>query len=229
MLEGLKQEVLEANQSLEKYNLVTFTWGNVSAIDRNSGLVVIKPSGVPYKEMTMDDLVVIDLEGNIIEGKRKPSSDSPTHCILYEKFQDIGGIVHTHSPWATSWAQSGKSIPVLGTTHADYFYGAIPCTREMNDEEINGDYEWETGKVIIEMFIDIDPMTIPGVLVKGHAPFTWGKDPMNAIHHAVVLEEVANMALHTYQINDLVRPINSSLLNKHYLRKHGSKAYYGQS
>lgn len=228
LLYQLKQEVLEANLSLKKYKLVTFTWGNASGIDRESGLIVIKPSGLPYAELSLEDLVVIDLDGNLVEGKWKPSSDSPTHQVLYNTFPNIGGIVHTHSPWATSWAQSGKSIPALGTTHADYFYGDIPCTRRMRTEEIQGDYEKETGKVITETFCNLNPDEIPGVLVNNHAPFTWGKHPMEALHHSVVLEEVAKIALHTYQLDHEIDSIDENLLNKHYLRKHGSKSYYGQ-
>ncbi|WP_027955229.1 L-ribulose-5-phosphate 4-epimerase [Halobacillus kuroshimensis] len=229
MLDQLKQEVLEANLSLEKYKLVTFTWGNASGIDRDSGLIVIKPSGIPYPELSSEDLAVIDLDGNLVEGKWKPSSDAPTHQVLYDTFPNIGGVVHTHSLWGTCWAQSGKSIPVLGTTHADYFYGKIPCTRPMESAEILGDYEKETGKVITETFRDLDPDAIPGVLVNNHAPFTWGKDPMEAFHNSVVLEEVAKMALYTYQLDHQINSIDENLLDKHYLRKHGSKAYYGQS
>ncbi|BDG47578.1 MULTISPECIES: L-ribulose-5-phosphate 4-epimerase [Parageobacillus] len=228
MLEELKQTVLAANLQLPKYRLVTFTWGNVSGIDRERGLVVIKPSGVEYDKLTADDMVVVDLEGNVIEGHLKPSSDTPTHLLLYKEFPAIGGIVHTHSPWATIWAQSGKGIPALGTTHADYFYGEIPCTRKMTDEEIKGAYEWETGKVIAETFRFIDPLQIPGVLVHGHGPFAWGKDAFNAVHNAVVLEEVAKMAARTYILNPEVQPISQSLLDRHYLRKHGANAYYGQ-
>jgi L-ribulose-5-phosphate 4-epimerase len=228
MLEELKQTVLAANLQLPKYRLVTFTWGNVSGIDRERGLVVIKPSGIEYDKLTADDMVVVDLEGNVIEGHLKPSSDTPTHLLLYKEFPAIGGIVHTHSPWATIWAQSGKGIPALGTTHADYFYGEIPCTRKMTDEEIKGAYEWETGKVIAETFRFIDPLQIPGVLVHGHGPFAWGKDAFNAVHNAVVLEEVAKMAARTYILNPEVQPISQSLLDRHYLRKHGANAYYGQ-
>jgi L-ribulose-5-phosphate 4-epimerase len=230
MLEKLKQEVLNANLSLPLYHLVTFTWGNVSGIDRERGLVVIKPSGVPYEELKIEDLVVLDLDGNIVEGDLRPSSDTPTHLALYKSFPSIGGIVHTHSPWATSWAQAGRSIPALGTTHADYFYGEIPCTREMTDKEIQSDYELETGNVIIETLKNnnIDPATMPGVLVKNHAPFCWGKNADNAVHNAVVLEEVAKIAFLTFQLNPTIRPINQVLLDKHFLRKHGVNAYYGQ-
>lgn len=228
MLEELKQVVLEANLQLPKYRLVTFTWGNVSGIDRERGLVVIKPSGVEYDKMTKDDMVVVDLEGNVVEGKLKPSSDTPTHLVLYKSFPYIGGIVHTHSPWATIWAQAGKGIPALGTTHADYFYGEIPCTRKMTEAEIKGAYELETGKVIVETFSFLDPMQMPGVLVHGHGPFAWGNDPYNAVHNAVVLEEVAKMAARTCHLNPNVQPIDQSLLDRHYLRKHGANAYYGQ-
>lgn len=229
MLEELKQQVLEANLDLPKYGLVTFTWGNVSGYDKDSGLMVIKPSGVAYEELKLDDLVVLDLEGNIVEGgDLKPSSDTPTHRLLYQKFPGIGGIVHTHSPWATSWAQAGKGIPALGTTQADYFYGKIPCTRRMTKEEVTSEYEWETGNVIVETFQDIDHLQIPSVLVHSHAPFNWGKDPHEALHNAVVLEEVAKMALHTYQINPDTEDMDQFLLDKHYLRKHGANAYYGQ-
>lgn len=230
MLEQLKEEVLEANLSLPKYQLVTFTWGNVSGIDREAGHVIIKPSGVSYDTMKIEHLVVMDLDGNIVEGDLRPSSDTPTHLALYRAFPDIGGIVHTHSPWATSWAQAGRPIPALGTTHADYFYGDIPCTRELTKAEITQDYELETGHVIIETFQTngLDPAAIPGILVKGHAPFSWGKDAHQAVHNAVVLEQVAKMALHTYQLEPDVHPIGQHLLDKHYLRKHGANAYYGQ-
>jgi L-ribulose-5-phosphate 4-epimerase len=230
LLEKLKQEVLEANLALPKHNLVTFTWGNVSGIDREQNLVVIKPSGVPYEELKAEDLVVVDLEGNIIEGDLRPSSDTPTHLALYRAFPSIGGVVHTHSPWATSWAQAGRPIPALGTTHADYYYGEVPCTREMTNEEIERAYELETGNVIIETFEkeNLDPAAMPGVLVFNHAPFCWGKNADQAVHNAVVLEEVAKMALHTFQLNPNIQPIQQFLLDKHYLRKHGANAYYGQ-
>lgn len=230
MLEALKKQVLDANLLLPKYNMVTFTWGNVSGIDREQGLVVIKPSGVPYDELKLEDLVVVDLEGEIVEGNLRPSSDTATHLALYKAFPNLGGVVHTHSPWATSWAQAGRSIPALGTTHADYYYGEIPCTRSLTEAEIKRGYEVETGNVIIEAFETggIDPIAMPGVLVSGHAPFCWGKDAMQAVHNAVVLEEVAKMALHTYQLNPAVDPIDQFLLDKHYLRKHGANAYYGQ-
>ncbi|KPC99733.1 L-ribulose-5-phosphate 4-epimerase UlaF [Geobacillus sp. BCO2] len=228
MLEKLKQAVLEANLQLPQYRLVTFTWGNVSGIDRERGLVVIKPSGVAYDKLTIDDMVVVDLNGNVVEGGLKPSSDTPTHLWLYKQFQEIGGIVHTHSTWATVWAQAGKGIPALGTTHADYFYGEIPCTRPMTNEEIQGAYELETGKVITETFRFLDPLQMPGVLVHGHGPFAWGKDPANAVHNAVVLEEVAKMAARTFMLNPDAQPISQTLLDRHYLRKHGANAYYGQ-
>lgn len=228
MLEDLKQEVLEANLALPKHNLVTFTWGNVSGVNREDKLIVIKPSGVPYEELTRNKMVVVDFDGNIVEGDLNPSSDTPTHLVLYQNFPEIGGIVHTHAPWATSWAQAGKGIEPLGTTHADYFYGTVPCTRPMKEEEIHGAYEHETGKVIVETFRDIDPNEMPGVLVHSHAPFSWGIDPEEAVHNAVVLEEVAKMALHTYQLNPKTHRMDQVLLDKHYLRKHGSDAYYGQ-
>lgn len=228
MLEKLKMEVLEANQALPKQGLVTLTWGNVSGIDRDKGLVVIKPSGVIYEELTINSLVVVDLDGNIIEGDLKPSSDTPTHLILYKYFKNIGGVVHTHSPFATSWAQAGKDIPALGTTHADYFYGTIPCTRSLTKSEITSDYELETGKVVVETFNNLNPDEIPSVLVKSHASFSWGDSASKAIENAVVLEEVAKMALQTYQINSEVTSMDEILLDKHYLRKHGKQAYYGQ-
>jgi L-ribulose-5-phosphate 4-epimerase len=231
MLEELKQQVLEANLLLPKYNMVTFTWGNVSGIDREKKLVVIKPSGVSYDGLKLEDLVVVNLEGEVVEGELRPSSDTATHLALYKAFPKLGGVVHTHSPWATSWAQAGRSIPALGTTHADYYYGEIPCTRSLTEEEIKRGYELETGNVIIEAFATggIDPVAMPGVLVSGHAPFCWGKDAMQAVHNAVVLEEVAKMALHTYQLNPAIEPIDQFLLDKHYLRKHGANAYYGQN
>ena len=228
MLEKLKKQVLEANLLLPKYGLVTFTWGNVSGIDRESGLVVIKPSGVEYDGMDVDDMVVVDLDGKMVEGHYKPSSDTPTHVALYRAFPALGGIVHTHSRWATTFAQAGRGIPAMGTTQGDYFYGEIPCTRPMTDEEIHGEYEKETGGVIIETFRDIDPMTIPAVLVYSHGPFSWGKDAMDAVHNAVVLEEVAFMDWHAMMLNPDLGPMQQSLLDKHYLRKHGANAYYGQ-
>ncbi len=214
---------------LPKYGLVTFTWGNVSAVDRGSGIMIIKPSGVEYEEMTAEDMVAVSLEtGEVVEGRYKPSSDTPTHLALYRAFENVGGIVHTHSRWATSFAQAGMGIEPLGTTHADYFYGEIPCTRAMNPDEINGKYEKETGTVIIEAFNGIDPLTIPAVLVKSHGPFTWGKTAAEAVHNAVVLEEVAFMNYHTMSINPQIRPMQKELLDRHYLRKHGENAYYGQ-
>ncbi|EMP2576121.1 TPA: L-ribulose-5-phosphate 4-epimerase [Serratia marcescens] len=226
----LKRQVLAANLSLPAYGLVTFTWGNVSAIDRQSGLVVIKPSGIAYEAMTLEDLVVVDLEGQVREGHRKPSSDTATHLALYRAFADIGGVVHTHSRNATIWAQAGQPIPALGTTHADYFYGDIPCTRPMSEAEIAGDYEGETGKVIIETFNQAgrDPQQVPGVLVYSHGPFAWGKDAADAVHNAVVLEEVAIMAMATRQLAPAIAPMQPELLDKHFLRKHGKHAYYGQ-
>jgi len=231
MLEDLKLAVLDANLLLPEYDLVTFTWGNVSAIDRESGLVVIKPSGVEYDEMSADDMVVVDLDGKVVEGRYKPSSDTPTHVALYKAFPEVGGIVHTHSRWATSFAQAGCGIPAFGTTHADTFYGEIPCTRKMTAEEIKGEYELETGNVIIETFRDrnIDPMAVPAVLVNSHGPFIWGKDAAEAAHNAVVLEEVAFMALHARMLNPGLGTMQNELLDKHYLRKHGKNAYYGQN
>ena len=229
MLEKLKQEVLEANLLLPKYGLITFTWGNVSGIDRESGCFVIKPSGVPYEGMTAEDMVVVELAtGKVVEGKYKPSSDTPTHIELYKAFEGVGGIVHTHSRWATSFAQAGRGIIPMGTTHGDYFYGEIPCTRAMTPDEIAGEYEKETGTVIIEAFRGIDPMTIPAVLVKSHGPFTWGKDAHDAVHNSVVLEEAAFMNYHAMTINPEVGFMQQELLDKHYLRKHGKNAYYGQ-
>ncbi|MBU9713573.1 L-ribulose-5-phosphate 4-epimerase [Evansella tamaricis] len=230
MLEQLKETVYKANLALPKFELVTFTWGNVSGIDREKGLVVIKPSGLEYFEMRSRDMVVVDLDGNVVEGDWKPSSDTATHLVLYKAFPEIGGIVHTHSTCATSWAQAGKPIPPYGTTHADYFYGDIPCTRPMTEEEIKGQYELETGNVIVETFQNqnIDPMQIPGVLVNSHAPFSWGKDPQTAVHNAVVLEEVAKMAWKTLSVNPDTKPMDQTLLDRHFLRKHGANAYYGQ-
>ena len=228
MLAQLKEKVLKANLDLVKYNLVTFTWGNVSGIDREKGLIVIKPSGVEYFGMTADDMVVIDLDGNIVEGKWKPSSDTPTHIALYKAFENIGGVVHTHSRWATSWAQAGRGIAPYGTTHGDYFYGEIPCTRKMTPQEIFGEYELETGNVIIETFNQKSYSDIPAVLVNSHGPFAWGITPDNAVHNAVVLEELAFMAYHTEMLNPSVDSMQQELLDKHYLRKHGENAYYGQ-
>lgn len=229
MLETLKQQVYEANLLLVKYNLVTFTWGNVSGIDRETGLVAIKPSGVAYEALRSQDIVLVDLDGRIAEGCLKPSSDTPTHLSLYRAFTQIGGIVHTHSRWATIFAQAGMGIPALGTTHADYFYGEIPCTRPMRPEEIAGEYERETGSVIIECFAGRNPSDIPAVLVHSHGPFAWGRDAHEAVHNAVVLEESAMMAWHTLQLRGGVcGPLQRELLDRHYLRKHGKSAYYGQ-
>ena len=227
MLDELKLKVFKANLALVEHKLVIFTWGNVSGIDREKNMVVIKPSGISYDEMKADDMVVVDLEGNIIEGKLKPSSDSPTHLVLYQHFKNIGGIVHTHSEWATSWAQAGLGIPCYGTTHADYFHGEIPCTRIMKPGEIKSDYEKETGNVIAERFKKLNPDDIPGVLVNNHGPFAWGIDADNAVHHAVVMEEVAKMSFRTRVLGQEL-PIRKVLLDKHYLRKHGKDAYYGQ-
>ncbi len=230
MLEELKKKVYEANMELPKRGLITYTWGNVSGIDRETGYFVIKPSGVSYDILTAEDMVVMDLDGNRIEGKYKPSSDTKTHIELYHKYPEIGGIVHTHSPEATSWAQAGRSIPLYGTTHADYFYGPIPCARNLTEEEINEDYEKNTGLVIIEKLEqnNINPAYVPGILCKNHGPFTWGKDAAEAVHNAVVLEEVAKMATKTELINPDVKPAPDCLRDKHFNRKHGKDAYYGQ-
>lgn len=229
MLEKLKEQVWKANLQLPAHGLVVFTWGNVSGIDRESGLFVIKPSGVEYDQLRPEDMVVMDLNGNKVEGELNPSSDTPTHLELYRNFPTIGGVVHTHSRWATIWAQSGRSIPAYGTTHGDYFYGPIPCTRAMTPEEIGSEYELETGKVIVETFQDKKPEDIPAVLVKSHGPFTWGKDCFEAVHNSVVLEELAMMAWHTENTFGVqMQPMQQDLLDKHFLRKHGANAYYGQ-
>jgi L-ribulose-5-phosphate 4-epimerase len=228
MLEKLKERVLEANLALVSHHLVVFTWGNVSELDPDTGYIVIKPSGLPYDQMTADQMVVLDSNGKLVEGDLKPSSDAPTHLELYKNFPNISGIVHTHSPWATSWAQAGKAIPAYGTTHADYFYGAVPCTRALTREEVEGDYEQNTGRVIVEAFQELDNLSMPGVLVHGHGPFTWGKDAIEAVHHAVVLEEAAMMAFRT-ELLGMHLPLDQYLLDKHYARKHGKGAYYGQN
>lgn len=227
MVEELKEKVYKANLDLVKHGLVIFTWGNVSAIDRDKGIVVIKPSGVSYENMKAEDMVVLDLQGNILEGKLKPSSDTATHLVLYNAFPEIGGIVHTHSTYATAWAQAGKDIPSIGTTHADYFYEAIPCTRQMTKEEVEGEYEKETGNVIVERFKDINPTFVPGVLVENHGPFSWGKNADDAVHNAVVMEQVAKMAYISYTVNPNLT-MNNHLIEKHFNRKHGPNAYYGQ-
>lgn len=231
MLEELKERVLKANLLLPELDLVKFTWGNVSEIDREKGIIAIKPSGVDYENLTADDIVLVDLDGNIIEGKLRPSSDTATHIELYKAFSDIGGVVHTHSEWAVSWAQSGRGIPCYGTTHADCFYGEIPCTREMTDEEIESAYEKNTGIVIAETFMkrNIDPMAVPGVLCVNHGPFSWGKNGHDAVHNAAVLETVAEMATKTELLNPSVKPVKQAILDKHYFRKHGKNAYYGQN
>ena len=229
MLEELKDAVFRANLELPKRQMVTYTWGNVSGLDRGRGLIVIKPSGVDYDSMTAEDMVVLDLNGRVVEGHLKPSSDTPTHLELYKAFPSMNGVVHTHSRWATIFAQAGRGIPTFGTTHADYFYGEIPCTRMMETREIQGEYEKLTGTVIIERFQELDPAKIPGVLVQGHGPFTWGRDPMDAVENAVVMEEVAMMAWHDLVLTGGgIRPIPQTLLDKHFLRKHGAAAYYGQ-
>ena len=230
MLEELKKKVWEANLLLPKYNLVVFTWGNVSGIDREKNLMVIKPSGVEYDQLKPEDMVVVDVAtGEKVEGDLNPSSDTDTHLVLYRNFPNIGGIVHTHSKWAVSFAQAGKGIPAMGTTHGDYFYGEIPCTRKMTPEEIEGKYELETGNVIVETFKDLNPDFVPGVVVHSHGPFTWGKDPFNAVHNAVVMEEVAFMDFHAMMLNPMAGTMQQELLDKHFLRKHGPNAYYGQT
>lgn len=227
-MQQLKQQVFAANIDLPRYGLVTFTWGNVSAIDRAQGLVAIKPSGVAYEEMSVEDMVVVDLDGNVVSGKWRPSSDTATHLALYRRYPTIGGVVHTHSTHATAWAQAGLAIPALGTTHADYFFGNIPCTRALTREEVQGEYEPNTGQVIIETLGGRSPLHTPGVVVYQHGPFAWGKDAHDAVHNAVVLEEVAKMAWMARGINPQLQPIDSYLMNKHFMRKHGPNAYYGQ-
>lgn len=227
-MQQLKQQVFDANMALPHYGLVTFTWGNVSAIDRERGLVVIKPSGVPYETMQAEDMVVVDLQGNIVEGRYRPSSDTPTHLELYRRYPHLGGIVHTHSTHATAWAQAGLSIPALGTTHADYFFGDIPCTRALTAAEVAGQYELNTGKVIVETLGDTNPLHTPGIVVYQHGPFSWGKDAVDAVHNAVVMEEVAKMAWIACGINPRLRHIDGYLMDKHFSRKHGPNAYYGQ-
>lgn len=230
MLEKLKLEVYEANMELPKRGLVTYTWGNVSGIDREKGLFVIKPSGVDYDKLKPEDLVVMDLNGNKVEGELNPSSDTKTHLVLYNNFPNIGGIVHTHSPYAVAWAQAGEDIPCYGTTHADYFYGAVPCARHLTQEELDEDYEMNTGNSIVETFKEreLDPKAVPAVICHSHGPFTWGKDAKEAVYHAVVLEEVAKMAIFTRQVKFDAEPAPKRYLDKHYLRKHGPNAYYGQ-
>ena len=228
MLDTLKADVFKANLDLVKHGLVIFTWGNVSGIDRENGLVVIKPSGISYDDMCAEDMVVVDLNGNVVQGRLKPSSDTATHLELYKSFSGIGGVVHTHSTYASAWAQAGCDIPNIGTTHADYFSNAVPCTRDMTETEINGEYEKETGTVIVERFAQLNPEHIPGVLVKNHGPFSWGKNPHDAVHNAVVLEQVAKMAFIAYRLNPQLT-MNPLLIKKHFFRKHGPNSYYGQS
>ena len=231
MLEALKQKVYEANMELPKRNLVTYTWGNVSGIDRESGLFVIKPSGVEYEELKPEDMVVVDLQGNKVEGALNPSSDTLTHMVLYNEFPEVGGIVHTHSPYAVGWAQAGRDIPAYGTTHADYFYGPIPCARHLTQAELDAGYELNTGNTIVECFKSrgIDPVAVPAVICHSHGPFTWGKDAADAVYHAVVLEEVAKMAIYTRQVFAAAAPAPQRIQDKHYMRKHGPNAYYGQA
>lgn len=229
MLEELKEKVFKANLDLVKHGLVIFTWGNVSGIDRENGLVVIKPSGVSYDEMKVDDMVVVDINtGNVVEGSLRPSSDTPTHIALYRAFPEIGGVVHTHSTYATAWSQAGVDLPNIGTTHADYFHDAVPCTRDMTEQEVKGDYELETGNVIVDRFKNLNPVHTPGVLVKNHGPFAWGTSPADAVHNAVVLEQVAKMASIAYTVNPSLT-MNPLLIEKHFSRKHGPNAYYGQA
>lgn len=230
MLDHLKEEVFQANLELPERGLIKYTWGNVSAFDRESGYFVIKPSGISYKEMKASDMVVVDLENRVVEGELNPSSDTPTHAVLYKKFPEIGGIVHTHSTWATIWAQAGLDVPVMGTTHADTFFGAVPCVRVLTQEEIDIGYEHETGNVIVDTFLDrgISPIDVPGVLLQGHGPFTWGKNAADAVMNAVVLDEVCKMNYFTRQLNSYAEELPRRILDKHYLRKHGKNAYYGQ-
>jgi L-ribulose-5-phosphate 4-epimerase len=230
-IKDVANRVLEANLALVEHKLVVFTWGNASAIDRESGVVVIKPSGVSYASMKASDMTVVDLDGKVLQGRYKPSSDTPTHLELYRQFPSIGGIIHTHARWCTIWAQSCRDIPAYGTTHADYFHGSIPCMRKLTTDEIRGDYELNTGKVIVQGFRErqIDPVAVPGALLAGHGPFAWGKDVSDAVHNAVVMEECAMMALNTELANPEVRPLDQELLDKHYFRKHGKDAYYGQT
>lgn len=227
-MQQLKQQVFEANMDLPRYGLVTFTWGNVSPIDRQRGLVVIKPSGIAYESMTVDDMSVVDLQGHVVEGRWRPSSDTATHLALYRRYPDLGGVVHTHSTHATAWAQAGLAIPALGTTHADYFFGDIPCTRALSAQEVDEAYELNTGQVIIETLGEANPLHTPGIVVYQHGPFAWGKDAHEAVHNAVVMEEVARMAWIARGINPQLQPIDSWLMNKHFQRKHGPNAYYGQ-
>ncbi|MBY0002036.1 L-ribulose-5-phosphate 4-epimerase [Priestia aryabhattai] len=230
MLDKLKEEVLQANIDLPKHGLVKYTWGNVSAIDRDSGLFVIKPSGVTYEKMTAQDMVVVDLEGRVVEGELNPSSDTLTHAVLYKHYPQIGGIAHTHSTWATIWAQAGLDVQAMGTTHADTFYGSVPCARFLTEKEVNDGYEVETGKVIIETFEErgLDVLAVPGILLQGHGPFTWGKDAKSAVMNSVVLDEVSKMNFFTQKLNGLAEELPQRILDKHYLRKHGQNAYYGQ-
>lgn len=228
MLEQLKKEVYEANMDLVAKGMVIYTWGNVSGIDREKGLVVIKPSGVDYATMTWEDMVVVDMEGNVVEGKYKPSSDTPTHLVIYKAFPETGGVVHTHSTYGVTFAQAGLDIPAFGTTHADYFYGDIPCTRDLTAQEIEEAYELNTGNVIVETFAGKDPMAVPGVVVKNHGPFAWGRTPAGAVYNAVVLDKVAEMAYNTMTLNPRIQRVHQYLLDKHYFRKHGANAYYGQ-
>jgi L-ribulose-5-phosphate 4-epimerase len=230
VLDKLKEEVFQANVDLPKHGLVKYTWGNVSAIDRDSGLFVIKPSGVTYEKMTAQDMVVVDLDGRVVEGELNPSSDTLTHAVLYKHYPQIGGIAHTHSTWATIWAQAGLDVQAMGTTHADTFYGSVPCARFLTEKEVNDGYEVETGKVIIETFEErgLDVLAVPGILLQGHGPFTWGKDAKTAVMNSVVLDEVSKMNFFTQKLNGLAEELPQRILDKHYLRKHGQNAYYGQ-